>query len=99
PQGALARLERHAGKLARAVLRGLGESNLARLPGIGETCRMVTRPDPTHYPPHARRPQSPADRPQRRVEPPLDCRRQTLSVVEPVWLGGRVGLCDGACAG
>ena len=33
PQGALARLERHAGKLARAVLRGLGGSNLAWLPG------------------------------------------------------------------
>jgi hypothetical protein len=30
---ALARLERHAGKLARVVLRGLGGSNLARLPG------------------------------------------------------------------
>jgi hypothetical protein len=48
PQGALARLERHAGKLARAVLRGLGGSNPARLPGIGETCHTVTRPDPTH---------------------------------------------------
>ena len=48
PQGALARLERHAGKRARAVLRGLGGSNPARLPGIGETCLRVTRPDPTH---------------------------------------------------
>ena len=48
PQGAFARLERHAGKLARAVLRGLGGSNPARLPGHGETCRKVTRPDPTH---------------------------------------------------
>ena len=48
PHGALARLERHAGKLARAVLRGLSGSNPARLPGIGETCRQVTRPDPTH---------------------------------------------------
>src|SRR6266481_1579586 len=48
PQGALARLERHAGKLARAVLRGLGGSNPAWLPGIGETYRKVTRPDPTH---------------------------------------------------
>src|SRR6266705_4966100 len=48
PQGALARLERHAGKLARAVLRGLGGSNPARLPGMGETCLRVTRPDPTH---------------------------------------------------
>ena len=33
PQGALARLERHEGKLSRAVLRGLGGSNPARLPG------------------------------------------------------------------
>src|SRR6266581_4369855 len=48
PHGALARLERHAGKLARAVLRGLSGSNPARLPGIGETCLRVTRPDPTH---------------------------------------------------
>jgi len=31
----LARLERHAGKLARVVLRRLGGSNLARLPGAG----------------------------------------------------------------
>ena len=30
---AFERLERHAGKLARAVLRGLGGSNPARLPG------------------------------------------------------------------
>ena len=34
PQGALARLERHAGKLARAVLRGLGGSDPAWLPGV-----------------------------------------------------------------
>jgi hypothetical protein len=33
PHGAFERLERHAGKLARAVLRGLGGSNPARLPG------------------------------------------------------------------
>jgi len=47
PQGALARLERHAGKLARAVLRGLGGSNPARLPGHGETYRKATRLVPT----------------------------------------------------
>ena len=40
PQGALARLERHAGKLARAVLRGLGGSNPARLPGGREQSRF-----------------------------------------------------------
>jgi hypothetical protein len=33
PQGALARLELLEGKLSRAVLRGLGRSNPARLPG------------------------------------------------------------------
>ena len=33
PHRAFERLERHAGKLARAVLRGLGGSNPARLPG------------------------------------------------------------------
>ena len=38
---ALARLERHAGKLARAVLRGLGGSNPARLPG---GCRVTGIP-------------------------------------------------------
>src|SRR2546430_11594696 len=33
PQGALERLERHAGKLARAVLRGLEGGNALRLLG------------------------------------------------------------------
>ena len=42
---------------SRAVLRGLGGSNPARLPGIGETCLMVTRPDPTHFHP-PRQPES-----------------------------------------
>src|SRR5215475_137438 len=44
PQGAFARLERHAGKLARAVLRGLGGSNSARLPGRREQSRLLSRP-------------------------------------------------------
>ena len=48
PQGAFERLELLEGKLSRAVLRGLSGSNPARLPGIGETYRKVTRPDPTH---------------------------------------------------
>src|SRR5206468_643335 len=38
PQGAFARLELLEGKLSRAVLRGLGGSNPARLPGDEETC-------------------------------------------------------------
>ena len=33
PHGAFERLERHAGKLARVVLRGLDGSNPVRLPG------------------------------------------------------------------
>ena len=45
------------------------------------------------YPPDARRPQSPADRPQRPVQPSVDCRGQTLPAVEPIWLGGGVGVC------
>src|SRR6266404_1208469 len=48
PQGAFERLDLLEGKLSRTVLRGLSGSNLARLPGIGETCRKATRPDPTH---------------------------------------------------
>src|SRR5438445_7134792 len=40
PQGAFERLELLEGKLSRAVLRGLSGSNPARLPGIGETCRV-----------------------------------------------------------
>src|SRR2546428_5169797 len=38
PQGAFERLELLEGKLSRAVLRGLGGSNPARLPGDEETC-------------------------------------------------------------
>src|SRR6266446_8088470 len=49
PQGAFARLELLERKLSRAVLRGLSGSNPARLPGIGETSRKVTRPEPTHW--------------------------------------------------
>src|SRR5438128_4485029 len=47
PQGAFERLELLEGKLSRAVLRGLSGSNLARLPGIGETCSNATRLAPT----------------------------------------------------
>ena len=37
PHGAFERLERHAGKLARVVLRGLDGSNPARLPGANKS--------------------------------------------------------------
>src|SRR2546428_10522051 len=47
PQGAFERLELLEGKLSRAVLRGLSGSNLARLPGDGETDRKALRPVPT----------------------------------------------------
>jgi len=46
PQGALERLERHAGKLARAVLRGLGGSNASRL--LGEGTMATSSPYPTN---------------------------------------------------
>ena len=39
-----------------------------------------------------------ADWPQRPLQPSLDCRRETLSIVESVWLGGGVGVCHGQCA-
>src|SRR5256885_429519 len=42
--------------------------------------------------PHARRPEPPPDRPQRPLEPPLDCRRETLSGAEPVGIGSGVGV-------
>src|SRR5258706_9536210 len=45
PQGALERLERHAGKLACAVLRGLGGSNASRL--LGEEVAAMWLPYPT----------------------------------------------------
>ena len=38
-----------------------------------------------------------ADRSQRSVQPSVDCRGQTLSAGEPVWLGGGMGLCHGQC--
>ena len=37
-------------RLQSPTYRYLGGSNPAWLPGIGETCRKVTRPDPTHLP-------------------------------------------------
>jgi hypothetical protein len=43
PQGAFERLELLEGKLSRAVLRGLGGSNPARLPGDKETGRKALR--------------------------------------------------------
>ena len=68
PQGALARLELLEGKLSRAVLRGLDGSNPVRLPGIGETYRKATRPDPTHW----------------NANPDIPCLRCQLVVPEPI---------------
>src|SRR5207245_10654224 len=45
PQGPLERLERHAGKLAGAVLRGLGGSNASRLLGEGAMATWFPLPD------------------------------------------------------
>ena len=47
--------------------------------------------------PHARRPQSPPDWPERPLEPPLDCRRETLPVAEPMGVDCGVGVCHRQC--
>jgi hypothetical protein len=43
-------------------------------------------------PSDARRPQSPADWPQRPLESPLDCRRETLSPAQSMGVDHRVGV-------
>src|SRR5712692_9695131 len=50
-------------------------------------------------PSHARRPESPTNRPQRPLESSLDCRGQTLSVAQSVGVGGGVGVCHRQCRG
>src|SRR5262249_28031899 len=67
---------------------GLDAGVLGRSDGARRHRHVWDRADP----PHPRGPEPPADRPQRRVESSLDCRRQTLSAVKPIWPGGRVGL-------
>src|SRR2546430_9392888 len=42
-------------------------------------------------PPHARRPESPTDRPQRALESSSDCRRETLSVAQSMGIDRGVG--------
>src|SRR5262245_51982718 len=49
--------------------------------------------------PHPRRPQPPADGPQRPLESPLDCRRETLSAPQSVGIDRGVGMCHGQCRG
>ena len=49
--------------------------------------------------PIARGPQPPADRPQRPLQSPLDCRRQTLPAAESMGVGRGVGVCHGQCRG
>jgi hypothetical protein len=49
--------------------------------------------------PRARGPQPAADRSQRRVEPSLDCRGQTVPRVEPMGVGRGVGVWHGQCRG
>src|SRR2546426_12107619 len=48
PHGAFERLERHAGKLARVVLRGLDGSNPVRLPGALQALQDI---EPRQRPP------------------------------------------------
>src|SRR5215471_17574650 len=47
--------------------------------------------------PDPRRPESPTDRPQGALEPPLDCRRETLSPAQSMGVDRRVGVCHGQC--
>src|SRR5262249_52109827 len=61
----------------------LGRSNRAR----GDR-HLRHRADP----PQARRPESPPNRPQRPLEPPLDGRGDTLPAAEPIRLGRGMGL-------
>ena len=44
-------------------------------------------------PSHARRPESPTDWPQGAPEPPLDCRRETLSPAQSMGIDRGVGVC------
>src|SRR6266851_2924204 len=71
----------------------------AGLPGRADGARrprhLWDRLDPSD----ARRPQSPADWPQRPLESPLECRRETVSPSESVGVGRRVGMCHRACRG
>src|SRR6266853_2734813 len=69
---------------------------------------LLGRPDSTRgdrhlwdrvAPPHARRPQPPADRPERPLESPLDRRRETVSLIESVGVGRGVGVCRRQCRG
>ena len=50
-------------------------------------------------PPHARGPQPPANRSQRPLEPPVDCRGQTVSAPQSVGVDRGVGVCHRPCHG
>src|SRR5262247_3375510 len=52
-----------------------------------------------NHPSDARGPEPAADRQQRRVEPPLDCRRQTLPAPQSMGVDRGVGVCHGQCGG
>src|SRR5712691_3650876 len=51
------------------------------------------------HPPHPRRPEPAADRPQRLVDSSLVCRRQTLSPAQSMWVDRGVGVCHRQCRG
>src|SRR5262249_61762004 len=50
-------------------------------------------------PPHARRPQPPADRSQGPLQSSLDCRRETVARIESVGADRGAGLCHGQLRG
>ena len=68
---------------------------LGRPDGARRHRHVRDRVDPSD----ARRPQSPADWPQRPLESPVDCRRETLSPPESVGVGRGVGVCHRECRG
>ena len=50
-------------------------------------------------PPHAGGPQPAADRPERALESPMDCRREAVSLIESVGVDRGVGVCHRECRG
>src|SRR5712671_6645057 len=72
---------------------GLDAGLLGRSDGARGHRHLWHRADP----PHARRPEPAADRPQRPVQPSLDCWGQTLSATPSVGIDRGVGMCHRQC--
>src|SRR2546422_6331585 len=74
---------------------GLDAGFLGRPDGARCHRHLWDRVDPSH----ARGPQPPADRPERPLESPVDCRRETVSLSESVGVDRGVGMCHRQCRG